>query len=118
MESPQLPIYKHYYEATRENCVVDALKYVFIPKINIRQGKNETLQEFRVRLNEHLEAAEIKIVTIPDSNDSVTQFQNSCKLLESVEKFPKNPSRLCDWCNYQQYCESNEEIDYMIIKED
>lgn len=118
LESPQLPLYKAYFEETHENCVVDALRYVLIPKVGIRQKKDETLYEFRQRLHEHLEASEIKLISVPYDESSVTQFKQSCKLLKTVEKFPKNPTRLCDWCQYQKYCESNGQEDWMLIKED
>jgi hypothetical protein len=94
---------------------VDTLKYVFIPKINIRQKKDETIWEFRQRLQEHLEASTIEVIEIPYDSDSVTDFQTACQQLGVVKNFPKNPTRLCGWCQYQKYCESNGEIDYMIL---
>lgn len=117
-KSPQLSIYKYYLEKIRPDLKITKLKYVMIPKVNIRQKKNETLWEFRQRLQEHLEASEIQIVEVPYNIDSVTDFQTACQQLSKVESFPKNPTRLCGWCQYQQYCESNGEIDYMIIRED
>ena len=120
MESAQLHLYKYYFEKTHPGCVVDTLKYVFIPKINIRQKLKakppETIQEFRNRLREQLVAAEIKILEIEYDNAMVTQFQECSQALESIKNFPKNPTKLCGWCQYQKYCESDGEIDYMIIK--
>lgn len=115
LESPQLSLYKWYFEKTHENSVVDALRYVFIPKIYISQKKTETLWEFRQRLHEHLEASEIKVVEAPYDETTITQFKACCQRLDDVKDFPKNPTRLCDWCNYKGYCHSNGEIDYMII---
>lgn len=119
LESAQLHLYKHYFEQTHPNTVVDALKYVFIPKVNIRQKLKskppETLQEFRNRLKEHLEATEIKIVEVKYDEAMVTQFEKCCQLLITVDEYPKNQTRLCDWCQYKEYCKSNGEIDYMII---
>ncbi len=86
-----------------------------IPKVNIKQKKTETLFEFRQRLQEQLEATTIQIVEVPYNSDSVTDFQNACQQLSTVKNFPKNQTRLCNWCSYKQYCESNGEIDYMII---
>lgn len=121
-QSPQLSIYKHYLEKTRPDIKINHLKYVFVPKIQIRQklkaSPPETLIEFRKRLKEHLEASEIKIVEVDYSESSVAQFQECCQYLKTVEDFPKKPSRLCNWCQYQQYCESNCEIDYMIVREE
>jgi hypothetical protein len=86
-----------------------------IPKVNIRQKKTETLFDFRQRLQEHLEASKIEVVEVPYNIDSVTDFQTACQQLSTVENFPKNKTKLCDWCCYKQYCESNGEVDYMII---
>jgi hypothetical protein len=101
--------------------VVDHLKYVFVPKVNIRQKFKakppETIVEFRNRLQEHLDASEIKIIEVNYDEDSITQFQQCCQYLKSVEQFTKNPTKLCGWCQYQQYCESSGQIDWMIIND-
>lgn len=113
--SPQLSIYKYYLEQIRPDLHINHLKYVMIPKVNIRQKKTESLWEFRQRLQERLEATEIKIIEVTYDDASVTQFETCCQLLETVEKFPKNPTRLCDWCDYQKYCQSNGKEDWMIL---
>jgi hypothetical protein len=119
--SPQLSIYKHYLEKVRPDIKINHLKYVFVPKIQIRQKFKakppETLQQFRDRLKEHLEASEIKIIEVDFNEQNISQFEECCKYLNSVNEFPKNETKLCNWCPYQQYCESNGQIDYMIIKE-
>lgn len=119
MKSPQLSIYKHYIESVRPDIKINHLVYVFVPKISIRQKHKakppETLMEFRSRLKEHLEASEIKFVEVPYVKDSVTDFQECCNIIRDCKEFPKNPTRLCGWCPYQKYCESNGQIDYMIL---
>ena len=117
VKSPQLSLYKYYFEKTHPNTIVDHLKYVFVPKINIRQKtkSGETLQMFRDRLKAELEKSEIKIVEVDYDGDSVTQFERSCQQLNLVKTFPKNPSRLCDWCEYKAYCESDGTVDWMIL---
>lgn len=121
LASPQLSIYKHYLELVRPDIEINHLKYVFIPKVQIRQklkGKPpETLNEFRDRLREHLEASEIKIIEVPYSEDSVKDFQTCCDIVSKCTEFPKNQTRLCNWCPYQQYCESDGQIDWMIIND-
>ena len=118
-KSPQLSIYKHYLEKVRPDIKINHLKYVFVPKISIRQKYKakppETIYEFRQRLQEHLEASEIKIVEVNYDEDSISQFEDCCQRLETVDKFPKNPTKLCSWCVYQKYCESDGKIDYMIL---
>ena len=119
LHSPQLSIYKHYLELIRSDIKINHLKYVFVPKISIRQKHKakppETLYEFRTRLLEHLEASEIKIIEVSYDHDSISQFQECCKTLETIKKFPKNPTKLCGWCPYQKYCESEGKEDWMIL---
>ena len=87
---------------------------------NIRQKTRskppETIQEFRNRLKEMLESAEPQITEVKFDEAMVTQFQECCQRLGTVKMFPKNPTKLCNWCQFQQYCESDGEIDYMILK--
>lgn len=116
LNSAQLHLYKYYFEQTHPNTVVDALKYVFIPKVYIRQKKTETIVQFRQRLIDTLKKTEIKLISVAYDETMVTQFESCCQQLLNVKDYPKNLTRLCDWCSYQKYCESNGEIDYMIIK--
>lgn len=118
-KSPQLSIYKYYLEKVRPDIKINHLVYVFVPKVNIRQKLKakppETIQEFRMRLREYLECTEIKFVEVDYDESMVTQFQQSCQRLKTVENFPKNPTKLCNWCSYQKYCESDGEENWMIL---
>lgn len=118
-KSPQLSIYKHYLELVRPDIKINHLKYVFVPKVSIRQKLKakppETIVEFRNRLREHLDASEIKVIEVNYDADSITRFTECCQHLRCVENFPKNSTRLCSWCPYQQYCESNGEEDWMLL---
>lgn len=119
IKSPQLSIYKYYLEKVRPDLKINHLKYVFVPKVNIRQKFKskppESIMEFRQRLSEHLETTEIKIVEVEFNDASVTRFQECCQLLNNYDgDYPKNPTKLCNWCQYQQYCESDGKVDWMI----
>lgn len=120
-QSPQLSIYKHYLELIRPDIKINHLKYVFVPKIQIRQKLKakppETLNEFRTRLREHLKASEIQMVEVPYDQSSISDFKSCCQLLKTVKEFPKNQTKLCSWCPYKDYCESNGQIDWMIIND-
>lgn len=119
LHSPQLSIYKHYLETVRPDIKINHLKYVFVPKIQIRQKLKakppETLQEYRVRLQEHLDASEIKIIEVPFDESSITQFTECCEYLSKCTEFPKNQTKLCNWCPYQRYCESDGKEDWMLL---
>lgn len=114
-KSPQLSLYKYFLEQVRPDLKINHLKYIMIPKVSIKQKKTETLFEFRQRLQEHLEASEIKIIEVPFNSDSITQFEQCCQQLDHVENFPKNETKLCNWCTFRQYCQSNGEINWMIL---
>lgn len=120
LQSPQLSIYKNKLELVRPDIKINHLKYVFVPKIQIRQKMKakppETIVEFRKRLKEQLDTSEIRVIEVNYNSDSVAQFNNCCQLLKDIKKFPKNPTKLCGWCDFQEYCESNSFTDYMIIK--
>lgn len=119
LKSPQLSIYKHYLELVRPDIKINHLKYIFVPKVQIRQRFKakppETIMEFRARLQEHLDASEIKPIEVDYDVESVTQFQQCCQYLKTVDEFPKNPTNLCKWCQYKDYCESDGEVDWMIL---
>lgn len=109
LQSGQLHIYKYYFEKTHPNTVVDALKYVFIPKVNIRQKKTETIHQFRQRLREVLETTEPIVRSINYNKDMITDFSECCKYLLSCNEFPKNETNLCGWCAYEPLCKRNED---------
>lgn len=116
LTSPQLSIYKYYLESVRPDIKIKHLKYIFVPKIQIRQKKTETIQQFRLRLQDELDMSKITPVEVNYNKDSITDFIQCCQHLKTVEEFPKNETKLCGWCPYKDYCKSNGQIDYMIIK--
>jgi len=117
--SKQLHIYKYYYELTHPNNVIDHLYYLIIKKVGIRQKFKskppETITQFRDRLKECLESSLIEIMEVEYDESSITQFLDMCKFIEQNTQYPKNESKLCDWCQYKEYCQSDGEIDYMIV---
>ncbi|HDK7179189.1 TPA: AAA family ATPase [Clostridium botulinum] len=111
MESPQLHIYKYFLE--QQGFKVRKLGFIFIPKISIRQKKEEDLYKFRKRLIEELKKSEINLLEVPYNPNKVIEFMDSIIDTNEVKEYKKNPTRLCDWCEYQKYC--FEGVDYMIL---
>lgn len=118
LTSAQLHLYKYYFEQTHPNTVVDELKYVFVPKISIRQKKSETIQQFRQRLREVLDDTEPIVTDISYNKDIISDFQKCCQHLKTIQKFPKNETRLCDWCDFKDFCKSNGQENWMIYKKE
>lgn len=114
MDSRQLHLYKYYYEK-QFNKKIRNLNFVFIPKVNIKQKKTENIINFRKRILEELEASEIKVVQVQFDIEKVIEFYQGIKRVLETKEFPKEPSYLCNWCEYQDYCEKG--VDYMLLPE-
>lgn len=120
MESAQLHLYKYFFELTNPGKLIGNLYFVFAPKCNLRQKKqnktnkrDETIYEFRKRCMEDLESKEIQIKQVQYDPNKVIEYLMSTKHCVEDTEYIKNPTRLCDWCEYQMYCEKG--IDYMIL---
>lgn len=106
-ESAQLSVYKHYFELLGLGTIRN-MYFVLFPKVAIRQKKTETLDGFRRRLREELAAKEPQFIQVEFDQDKVDVFLGEKKVLEQATDFPKEPSRLCDWCDYQSFCQGKE----------
>lgn len=104
-DSPQLHLYKYYFEKTHPNKYINNMKFVLVPKVQIRQKKTEKLDEFRNRIYEELEKTEIKFLNIDYNPEYVINFLTKTKNMLEDKEFKKNKGWLCAWCEYQEYCE-------------
>lgn len=111
MESPQLHIYKYFLE--QRGFKVRKLGFIFIPKISIRQKKEEDLHQFRKRLIQELKASKIQIAEVPYDPNKVIEFFDGIIDINETTEFKKNPTKLCDWCEHKEYCLKGN--DYMIL---
>ena len=111
MESGQLHIYKYFLE--QQGFKVNRLGFIFLPKTMIRQKKTENLYQFRKRLVETLNELNIRVVEVKYQESKVHEFLNNCQAITQATEYPKNETKLCDWCEYQNYCQKG--IDYEII---
>lgn len=112
LNSGQLDKYKYFYEK-QTGKTINKLYYLFVPKTQIRQKKNEDLYQFRKRIIETLKDSEIKIINVEYNADKVIEFLINIKEMFETKDFNKNETRLCDWCNFKEYCLKGE--DYMLL---
>lgn len=112
MDSGQLHEYKYFFEKQTGKTIRN-LNFVFIPKVNIKQKKTEDIITFRKRIKEELEKSEIKIVQVQFNLSKVIEFYSGIKKVLEAKDFPKEPNYLCNWCEYQDYCEKG--VDYMLL---
>ena len=114
LESEQLHVYKYFAEKLL-GIKIRNLYFLFVPKTMIRQKKTEELFQFRQRLEETLETMTPRVERVEYDPNKVIEFMTSTKHVVEAEEYEKRPSRLCQWCDYQDYCESNGENDLDII---
>lgn len=113
-ESKQLHLYKYFLEEKGYN--IPAMYYIFIPKVEIKQKKTESIMEFRKRLKFALETANVAIKEIEFDYTKVEQFMaEKDQILNAIQNdyFPKKESKLCHWCEFESYCEGGH--DWMIL---
>lgn len=113
MDSNQLHLYKYYSEKLL-NIKIKKLYFVFIEKTMIRQKKTEDLREFRLRLKSTLENMNVQIKEVLYNPDKVIEFINDEIDLLECNDYIKNTSKLCDWCEYKEFCENKEDINMIL----
>ena len=91
--------------------------YLFIPKTSIRMKKTEDSYQFRKRLQATMKNQKLQLVKVDYDANKVKEFFDEISILEKDNTYEKNETRLCDWCDYKEYCQSDEKIDYMIKEE-
>ncbi len=113
LDSNQLHLYKYFFEVTHPGVKIRNLNYLIIPKTKIRQKKGENLLDFRKRLESELSKMEPEILTVPYEPEKVIDFILSSKELLEQTEYPQEPSYLCNWCEFNEYCQKG--VDYMLL---
>jgi phage nucleotide-binding protein len=103
-DSPQLHLYKYYFEKTHPGKRIRNMQFVLVPKVSIRQKKTESLSDFRQRIDEELQKTQIKFLDIDYNPEYVINFLTSTKKMLEETEFKKEEGWLCSWCEYQEYC--------------
>lgn len=119
LESEQLHLYKYYYEKLNPGKKIRNLYFVFIPKTMIRPKKKpveESLFAFRKRIISELESKEIQIEKVEYDPTKVIDFLTNTKHCVESTEYPQNVTRLCDWCEYKNYCEKGETYEMILPK--
>ncbi|MPM43342.1 hypothetical protein SDC9_90015 [bioreactor metagenome] len=112
-DSDQLHLYKYFFEQMNPGKTIRNLFFLFIPKIGIKQKKTEGLSDFRKRIQDELEDAEPSLVQIEYDPNKVIEYLLKGKRSQEAVDFPQNTGYLCNWCEYQDYCQKG--IDYMLL---
>lgn len=113
MDSPQLHLYKYFFEKNNPGKHIRNLYFLFVPKVTIKQKQDEDLYKYRKRIQKELKASEPKLVQIDYDAEKVVDFLLKTKKVLEAEEFPKNPTYFCNWCDYKDFCQKG--TDYMIL---
>ena len=123
LESGQLHEYKYFFEKLNPDKKIRNMYFMFVPKCNLKikyknktNPKDETIQEFRKRVFEDLENKQLEFVQIEYDPNKVIEFLNNGIHAMNCVEYIKKPSRLCDWCEFQRYCEKGEDVDMQLPK--
>lgn len=113
MESRQLHVYKYFCEQITGKRI-RKLYFVFVPKVRIKQKKTETLEDFRRRLHLELQNTDgVQIREVTYDPQKVIEFFEICMKIHHAKEYKKECSYLCNWCEYQDYCQKG--IDFMVL---
>jgi len=110
--SAQLHIYKYFLETQGKR--IRNMHYLIIPKLKmIKIAKTEEIADYRQRVLDELARADPPyFVQIDFDYRKVCDFLINIKRAGEAKDYPKNETRLCDWCEYQLYCQKG--FDYML----
>ena len=112
-KSQQLHLYKYFWEKENPGKYIRNLFFLFVPKVNIKQKKTEDLYQFRKRIADELDKLEPQLVEIEYDPSKVIEFMVDVKHVLEAEDFQKDESYLCNFCEYQDYCQKG--WDYMLL---
>ena len=104
LESGQLSVYKYFYEKTHPGEIIQDMAFLIVPKTMIRQKKTEDLYQFRERLAATLEDMWPTLYRVQYDPEKVADFAVGTCTMANATEFPKHESRLCDWCDYKDFC--------------
>ena len=102
-DSLQLHIYQYYLE--QQGYKVNKLGYIFIPKLFIRQKKNEELEQFRKRLAAEYESKQIQLIEVPKDEMAMIYYTQKVQAIFEALKnehyiWMPNPHGECYSCKY------------------
>ena len=112
-DSVQIHLYKYFFEKLNPGKKIRNLYYLCVPKINIKQRKTESLQEFRNRMQEICLKEKPNLIEVEYDQNKVLDWLFNVKHMIEAEDYPKNERWLCGYCDYKDYCQKGE--NYMLL---
>lgn len=113
LDSDQLHLYKYFWEKENPGKKIRNMYFLFAPKVSIKQKKTEDLGQFRKRIQEELNKVEPKLIQIDYEPEKIIDFMFKVKTVLEATDFPKEQGWLCNYCEFNDYCQKGE--DYMLL---
>ena len=113
MESRQLHLYKHYFEAANPGKKIRKMFFLFVPKNSSKQKKDETLYQFRERVLAEITPTEVAAIEVPFDYSKVVEHLELVLDVQQETEYEANAGWLCRYCEYEEYCQKGK--DYMIL---
>ena len=107
MESRQLHVYKYMFEKITGKKIRKQY-FVFVPKVKLKQGFDESDLEYRTKLYKELSDKQVEIKEVPYEPQKVTDFFETIMNIQNTSSFIKNSTYLCNWCEYKDFCKKGE----------
>lgn len=102
--SAQLSVYKHYLERQMPGETVSRMGFLVCPKVFTRRRDSESATEHRIRIEGKMEGLAPSVVWMGYEPQKVADFLTDAVAMEEATRFPRWESKLCDWCDYKEYC--------------
>ena len=115
LESSQVHVYRHLLEKYY-GMRIDRIGYLFIPKIkDDGASAYESIQLYRDHLRQELNNVQPRIAYVTYDENKAKKTLLQIPKIEAVSTYIKSKNRLCWYCDYRRYCESNGKEDFMIL---
>lgn len=103
--SPQLHLYKHFWEQINPGKRIRNLYFLFVPKVNIKQKSGESLDDYRQRIESELDRVAVRVEPVKYDVQKVIDWLLRVKATYEEREFAPERSYLCRYCEFQEYCE-------------
>lgn len=103
--SPQLHLYKHFWEQINPGKHIRNLYFLFVPKVNIKQKSGESLEDYRQRIESELDRVAVRVEPVKYDVQKVIDWLLRVKATYEEREFAPERSYLCRYCEFQEYCE-------------
>lgn len=111
-QSPQLTIYKHFYEKTHRRKKIDKMGFIIVPKSNLKQDKGEDIIMYRRRLLSDLK--EPFIIPVRFDENKLNDYFKTVEEIKHTDAFPRKRNPFCSWCKYKDLCQMKGDINMVL----